>query len=633
MSFFRTRSASVVENTAGGSSDGIRVLTAHTPVVDRHGPVSRAGAVDVEFSEASPKSATARAQQCIEHVDDLPVFSRALYDDLRIGQSLRYEVCPIEISPAGADGKRPVAAIVLLEQELRSDIVEEIAQRLSFTHEKAEPFYYVALPSVMVALGRGSVESTDHAAAFKQLTRSQNTNAFWGFFTDVVRFARKYEASDLQFEIADARPFSQVAFCIDDNMVRPREFRPKSPDLIETMAYLWQKGRGGAQSSFSMTLPQQTSIRATIDGEKLSFRWGSQQTVDGHVTTMRMQLEDHREEFSTLQALGFTAQQNLLWDRNTLLHGGGVINAGVVGSGKTRTLATQMSKLPGEWNKWGIEDPHEIDVPGMHAVSVARRMDDEDAETDPFIVQKRMMKRQKPHAVFIGEIRDFATASLFRDIAGAGLRALSSVHAPSAPGIADRLSDSELRIPRSVLGTPGFINLYVYQALIRVTCPHCALQATSLLDNDYLRRVERVFGIDADAMRVRNLNGCSHCSRPGLPAEMFNGLLGRTVVAEMFEPDEEALMLIREDRGIELRRYLRSLRTAGFHEEDCTGKSVYEMAMYKVAQGLIDPRVVEAKFGSFDVYEGDQRKQRVFVDRATASRLAATSRVAEEVTA
>lgn len=624
MSFFRSRSASVVDSTTGGSSDGIRVLTAHTPVVDRQGPVSRSNAVDVEFKE---KTTTDRAQRCIEHVDDLPVFSRALYDDLRIGQSLRHEVCPIEISPAGGEGRRPVAAIVLLEHELHSDIVDEIAQRLSFTHDKAEPFYYVALPPVMVALGRGSVESNDHTASFKQLTRSQNTNAFWGFFTDVVRFARKYEASDIQFEIADGKPNSQVAFCIDDNMVRPREFRPKTPDLIETMAYLWQKGRGGAQSSFSMTLPQQTSIRATIDGEKLSFRWGSQQTVDGHVTTMRMQLEDHKEEFSTLQGLGFTAQQTLLWDRNTLLHGGGVINSGVVGSGKTRTLATQMTKLPMEWNKWGIEDPHEIDVPGMHAVSVSRRMDDDESELDPFIVQKRMMKRQKPHAVFIGEIRDFATASLFRDIAGAGLRAVSSLHAPSAPGIADRLSDSELRIPRSVLGTPGFINLYVYQALIRVTCSGCARKATEVLSLDYLKRIERVFGIEADTMRVRNLDGCELCRRPGLPPEMFNGLRGRTVVAEMFEPDEEALMLIREDRGIELRRYLRSLRTAGFHEEDCTGKNVYEMSMHKVAHGIVDPRVVEAKFGSFDVYENDQRKQRVFVDRSRARR------VAEEVTA
>ncbi len=173
---------------------------------------------------------------------------------------------------------------------------------------------------------------------------------------------------------------------------------------------------------------------------------------------------------------------------------------------------------------------------------------------------------------------------------------------------ADRLSDGELRIPRSVLATPGFINLYVYQALLPKTCECglCGVAMKNVLGADKLLQIERLFNFDVEGIRLRNPAGCELCARPNLPD--LNGARGRTVVAEMFEPDEQDLVYIRDAMNIELAAYQRTKRTTGFDVPDSTGKTVFEVAMYKVFAGLIDPREVE-RITSLDAYEAKRQRE------------------------
>jgi type II secretory ATPase GspE/PulE/Tfp pilus assembly ATPase PilB-like protein len=208
----------------------------------------------------------------------------------------------------------------------------------------------------------------------------------------------------------------------------------------------------------------------------------------------------------------------------------------------------------------------------------------------------------------IGELRDKESSSLFRDIAESGHRAFSSVHAPSAIDmITLRLVSSEMGIPRDVIATPNFINLLVYQALVPKLCPCCRRDATAVYDNAYLERIERLFEIDRSRMKAQNDSGCNECIRKGLPE--LNGSKGRIVVAEMIEPTPKMLLLFRESKNLELKSYIRNLRTAKFDEPDSTGKSALEVAMYHVAQGTIDPREVEVKFGSFEQYEAERQEE------------------------
>ena len=52
----------------------------------------------------------------------------------------------------------------------------------------------------------------------------------------------------------------------------------------------------------------------------------------------------------------------------------------------------------------------------------------------------------------------------------------------------------------------------------------------------------------------------------------------------------------------------RSTRTAGFGDADMTGKTIYEHALYKASQGLIDPRFIDTAMRPFDEYK-------IFADR------------------
>jgi general secretion pathway protein E len=170
-----------------------------------------------------------------------------------------------------------------------------------------------------------------------------------------------------------------------------------------------------------------------------------------------------------------------------------------------------------------------------------------------------------------------------------------------------RLVSSEMGIPRDVIATPNFLNLLVYQALVPKLCPCCKRDVTDVYDDAYLARIERLFEINRSRMKAQNNDGCDQCRRKGLPE--LNGSKGRIVVAEMIEPTPKMLLLFRDCKNLELKSHIRSLRTAKFDEQDSTGKSVMEVAMYHVAQGIIDPREVETMFGSFEQYEAERKEE------------------------
>jgi general secretion pathway protein E len=148
----------------------------------------------------------------------------------------------------------------------------------------------------------------------------------------------------------------------------------------------------------------------------------------------------------------------------------------------------------------------------------------------------------------------------------------------------------------------------VYQALVPKLWSHCRVPAETIYEPAYLKKIEQLFKIPASSIHAKNVEGCPHCQRKALPE--LNGSRGRIVVAEMIEPTPKMLLLFRDSKNLELKEHVRSLRTAGFDEPDTTGKSALEVAMYHVARGVIDPKEVELKFGSFDQYEQEIAEQK-----------------------
>jgi len=97
-----------------------------------------------------------------------------------------------------------------------------------------------------------------------------------------------------------------------------------------------------------------------------------------------------------------------------------------------------------------------------------------------------------------------------------------------------------------------------------------------------------------------------HCAREGVPE--LNGIRGRTLIAQIIEPSDDMMRLVRDARSIELLHYYRSLRVAGFDSDNSDGKSPLEISMYKVSLGEICLTEAEKRFQSIDAYEHDLKR-------------------------
>lgn len=551
----------------------------------------------------------------VEHAEDLPTFSRKLYDVIGMQPSLKHRLCPIDVS---TDASPQTFAVVLLHDELNTELTADLVSQLGFKGWKLAPdSYYIAPQTVMVDLARDGInenrKSGKGAAGAKR-----HDSALWNMFEGAAKFAIENDASDMHIEIDRTKGDSQIKFRVDGRLTKPREFQIDTFKLLDMVAYLYNvHSNSGSENTFNENQPQQCQIAATVKGQKLLFRWASNKTATGTKVVMRIIKQDSVETIRSLPQLGYLEPQIAIWNRALSRLGGGTLVAGVVGSGKSTTLQTVMSMLPESMAKYTAEDPVENLIPDAAQFSVSRSLTAHDE--DPFLAIKRQTKRMDPDVVMVGELRDKESASLFRDIAESGHRAFSTVHAPSAIDmITLRLVSSEMGIPRDVIATPNFINLLVYQALVPKLCPCCKRDAEQVLDEAYLARIERLFGIDRSRLKARNDDGCLECQRKGLPE--LNGSKGRIVVAEMIEPTPKMLLLFRDCKNLELKHYIRSLRTAKFDEPDSTGKSALEVAMYHVAQGTIDPREVEVKFGSFDQYEAERKEEAATAAREISDR-------------
>lgn len=540
----------------------------------------------------------------IEHAEDLPAFSRKLYDVVDMRPSLKHRLCPIDVSAAHAP---QTFAVVLVEDELNTELTADLIKQLIDKGWKfAGDGYFVAPQTVMVDLARDGINENRKGSKGGTAVKKHDST-LWTMFEGAAKFALENDASDIHIEIDHSKPESQIKFRVDGRLTRPREFQIGTMKLLDMVAYLYNvHSNSGSENTFNENQAQQCQIASVINRQKLLFRWASNKTAAGTKVVMRVIKQDSTETIRTLEQLGYLSPQIAIWHRALSRLGGGTLIAGVVGSGKSTTMQTVMSMLPEWMAKYTAEDPVENLIPGAAQFSISRSLTGND--DDPFLPVKRQTKRMDPDVVMIGELRDKESASLFRDIAESGHRAFSTVHAPSAIDmITLRLVSSEMGIPRDVIATPNFLNLLVYQALVPKLCPCCSRSATELYDDVYLSRIERLFEIDRSRLKAQNTDGCDECRRKGLPE--LNGSKGRVVVAEMIEPTPKMLLLFRDSKNLELKRYIRSLRTSKFDEQDTTGKSALEVAMYHVAQGTIDPREVEIKFGSFDQYESERNDE------------------------
>jgi len=519
---------------------------------------------------------------------------RVLRDDFDVGESSN-RFCPMQYE----DGS---VVIVTLEAYHDSEQVDELERMvLRRRYRLGEPARIVVPATLLLALVRGQIDATTlrrGPQAVAPSTRSSMADAFH----DIVAWGVQHGASDIHLNVRTLSAESEVRFTVDGRYVAPERFaRMPTVTLSDILAVAWMDVSGGNGAVFDPMLEQQGRIRLDVQGRPIMLRWASLAADQGVSVCLRILCLDARVQTSFAE-LGYLPTQVEMLDRARQTEGGAIVLAGVVGSGKSTTIAAMMGAIPATRKVVTLEDPVEYLIPGALQNTVVRALEGE--RRDAFDAKLKTVKRSAMNDLLVGEIRDPETGRAFLDLAGSGISLYTTVHAGAAGRIPDRLASPGIGVSRDFLATPGVLKLLVYQALLPLLCRHCALPLDALAlrsPSDPWRRYrdDLARGLDADtrAVRLRDPAGCVHCRRVGLPE--LHGLAGRTVVAEMLEPaaDDVFLENLRRSDNVAQRRHLASLRQTGYGEADMRGKSAMACALYKVLQGWVDPRDVEARFG------------------------------------
>ena len=565
------------------------------------------------FNERSPviRPWTVRAHRVIQSPDELltirPAFDRSLSSELDV-VALSGRICPVVF----ADGS---AGIFVLSDYCHDDQTLALLELLQVRGFRLnEPSLFVLSPTLMIAIDRMTIAPVVTAAGPVRHGVSEQS-ALSAAFNDMVGWGLKHGASDIHLNVQRARLESAVYFTISGRYVCPERYRKiPTSTLLEMLAVAWMSVQGGNGAVFDPMIEQQGRLSLSINDRQVMLRWASLATDAGPSVCLRILVSELDRLTPDLLALGYLPSQVQALHRARVGEGGAVILAGVVGSGKSTTIATLMREIPPDRKVITLEDPAEYLIPNALQNTICRTLDENDDAS--FDIKLKTIKRSAMNDLLIGEIRDAAGGRAFMDLAGCGVNLYTTVHAGSALLIADRLASSFIGVARDLLSTPGILKLLVYQCLIARLCLHCALDARQVIAGSdwvcahgiardiewfkrWLKTIETFLGLPSEELRFRRASGCTHCQSASLSS--LNGTHGRTVVAEMIEPITETYFLegLKRHDGLGLYEWFHSRPRSHFSDQNMHGKTAMQCAIYKMSQGLIDPRNVESKFGSF----------------------------------
>lgn len=240
------------------------------------------------------------------------------------------------------------------------------------------------------------------------------TDSFFPVFESLCAAAVQYEASDLLLHEGRVPQMRQQG-----NLVA-LETAPLDAAFFDG---LWQAcGAPGGARDFDTSVTNAAGVRFRAN---LLHQLGKRAAV----------LRRIKAEIPSLETLGLPAE--LL--RDWMGHQAGiVIVSGPTGSGKSTTLASALEWLNASHSRHvvTIEDPIEFLFTSDRCIFTQREVG---VDTESFAEGLRRSLRQDPDVIFVGEIRDSATAMTAIQASETGHLVLATLHSSSCTEAVDRL--------------------------------------------------------------------------------------------------------------------------------------------------------------------------------------------------
>jgi len=526
-----------------------------------------------------------------------PAFARALGRDFDLA-ALAGRLCPVLLE----SGEVAVFAVKDYTLGDQIDEVERMVQARGYRQAQV-PRYQLPAP-LLLMIARGQLAAPGLAGRGKE-RQEERASALAALFLDIVRWGVAQGASDVHINVNRRRETCEIRYTIGGEYVGTERFSGLSnATLLEVLAVAWMDVRGGNGAVFDPALEQQGRIALDVDSVPIVLRWASLAADAGPSVCLRILRLDATAD-ADLLALGYLPEQVETLARAREREGGAIVLAGVVGSGKSTTIATLMRGIAPTRKAITLEDPVEYIIDNALQNTLGRAL--AESAWPAFDAKLKTIKRSAMNDLLIGEIRDIDTGRAFMDLAGSGVSLYTTTHAAGAVLIPERLASDAIGVSRDFLATPGILKLLVYQTLLPRLCSHCSLPVDSLWSRSagggkrpdwqaWLQRMQQEYLLDSATLRVRNAAGCSACRRPQLPE--LNGIAGRSVAAEMLEPErtEGFLERVRTRDNLGLKRQAETAGPAAWRSETTRGALARDCALYKVSRGEVDPRSLLRRF-------------------------------------
>jgi type II secretory ATPase GspE/PulE/Tfp pilus assembly ATPase PilB-like protein len=554
---------------------------------------------DRQFVEEADSFIAESGRPELVSAEALPDYKRILTsadDDaaLRIPAAARKEFIALELQPGIAIS---VATAKFCERAQYATFIKDLANNDVFVREEM-----VATEAVIAAVYAGKTVAL--SKGIREASRAI------GNFRDIIEAAHAYGASDVHFEPRDFQGEVEVRFRVNSDLYTFRHM-PKAivrRALFAAYSDLVQRNTNSG-NSFQPSAPQSAMIPLVVKTDTVNLRWQSSPLVGGYDVALRL-LDGNFKNYKVLlpKDMGYEASQLAVIDTLNYVSGGVTALTGETGSGKTTTLRALSYMLPDRDLKkqFAVNEPSEYPMPWLSDYSIIRRPDETDDEANRKYAEViRTLMRQDPDDLTIGEVRDKVVMGLVAELALTGHPVRFSLHAGDVIAAIMRMAGGRLQLPIDELAAEGFINAVGNQKLIPTLCEHCKIPAEDVMSLPDLEILRSKFGVDTSKMACRNMDGCTHCRLDGLftrNGKVAGGTKRPTLVAELYRPTPEFLdrISVRDWEGA--RRVWRGERKTGFDNADMTGKTLYEHALYKASQGLIDPQFINRSMQSFAQY-------------------------------
>ncbi|MBN2058390.1 MAG: type II/IV secretion system protein [Candidatus Saganbacteria bacterium] len=416
-----------------------------------------------------------------------------------------------------------------------------------------EKFYLEVFAEKVV--GKVKVEAPEEVLKeelFKKASKDDKEALIAQLFNAIVSQAVRSRATDIHIEPqeTDLLIRLRVDGLLQTVQVLPRSVTPLLATRIKVLADL---------DIAESRRPQDGQIRIRTGAYDIDLRIASMGGMYGEKIAIRV-LQKTSFAFG-LSQLGMPAEMQSIYEDLIFKPSGIILVTGPVGSGKTTTLYSTISRIRSpEKNILTLEDPIEYELlsgskreGGVTQVQVKPKIG------LTFAAGLRAFLRHDPDIIMVGEIRDKETAEIAITASMIGRLVLSSLHTTDTISAITRLLNIGIEpfmVAHPLLGI-------VSQRLVRSLCPHCKVPYT------VSRNLLQKLGVKTKNPTFFRNQGCSHCDH--------SGYIGRIGVFEL-------LILTNTIRELVLKRasedeLLEAARKEGF-------KPLLENALELVTGGI-----------------------------------------------